>query len=139
MKFERYLTQYDAAILGRLAEQMLRIRDLKFNAGEQLVELISSSILLPATMTKADCVSLFSEVTCSKLGSGETLTIVIVSPEDANQTLAQISVLTPIGLALIGRKLNSTVEVQLPFGQTEIIKILSIRALSSLPAEASAS
>ncbi|TCS36529.1 regulator of nucleoside diphosphate kinase [Paucimonas lemoignei] len=131
MKFERYLTQYDAAILGRLAEQMLRVRELKFNAGEELVDLISSSILLPATVTKPDHVSLFSEVTCSKVGSGETFTVVIVSPEDANQTLAQISILSPIGLALIGRKINSTVEVRLPFGQTETIKIIGIEALST--------
>jgi regulator of nucleoside diphosphate kinase len=137
MKFERYLTQHDAAILGRLAEQMLRVRDLKFNAAEQLVELISGAILLPANVSKKDCVSLFSEVTYCKVGSDETSTVVIVSPQDANQTLAQVSVLAPIGMALIGRKINSTAEVRLPFGQTEFIRILGIQAMTSRPAEAS--
>lgn len=136
MKFERYLTQHDAAILGRLAEQMLRVRDLKFNAGEQLAELISGAILLPAHVSKKDCVCLFSEVTCSRIGAGETFTVVIVGPADANQSLAQISVLAPIGMALIGRKINSTVEVPLPFGQTEFVKILEVRELRSSTAAA---
>jgi regulator of nucleoside diphosphate kinase len=133
MKFERYLTQHDAAILGRLAEQLLRVRDLKLNAGEQLAELISSAILLPANVVKKDCICLFSEVRCSRLGSGETFTVTIVSPEEANQPLAWISVLSPIGMALIGRKINSTIEVQLPFGQTEFIKVLEVGMPASAP------
>jgi regulator of nucleoside diphosphate kinase len=133
MKFERYLTQHDAAILGRLAEQLLRVRDLKLNAGEQLTELISSAILLPADVSKKNCIRLFSEVHCSKLGSGETFTVTIVSPEDANQSMAWISVLSPIGMALIGRKVNSTIEVQLPFCQTEFVKVLGVGVQASTP------
>ncbi len=135
MKFERYLTQRDAAILGRLAEQLLRIRDLKFNTGEKLVELITSSILLPINVQKKDCVTLFSEVTYSRIAADEQHSVMVVCPQDANHALARVSVLAPIGMALIGRKVHSVVEVRLPFGHVEFIKILGVTALSAASQE----
>lgn len=126
MKYERYLTQHDAAILGRLAERLLRERNLKFNPGEQLVDVISNAILLPEHVRKNDCVTLYSRVDYCSLGSEEEHAITIVAPEDANQGLALVSVLAPIGMALIGRKVGSIVELHLPFGQSDFVRILEV-------------
>ncbi len=126
MKTKRYLSQDDAATLSRLAEQLLRVRDVKFNAAENLIELISTSILLPANSRRKDCVSLYSKVTYGKVDTDERHTMMIVCPQDANQDLAQVSILAPIAMALIGAKLNSVVEVQLPFDQVHHLKILEI-------------
>ncbi|WP_019143323.1 GreA/GreB family elongation factor [Noviherbaspirillum massiliense] len=130
MKIERYLTQNDAATLSRLAEELLRLRDVKVNAGEKLIELISGSMLLPENVRRKDCVSLYSEVTYCKIGPDDQHTVTIVCPQDANQTLAHVSILAPIAMALIGRKLRSIVEVELPFGNVQFVKILDIRPLT---------
>lgn len=135
MKIERYLTQDDAAVLSRLAERLMRMRDVKFNAGEQLIELISTSVLLPENVKKKDCVSLYSEVTYCKMDADDQHTLTIVCPQDANQELARVSILAPLAMALLGRKVLSIVEVELPFSQVMFVKILSVRHLASSSAE----
>ncbi len=136
MKIERYLTQDDAATLSKLAEHLMRVRDVKINPGEKLIELISTAILLPENVRRKDCVSLHSEVTYSKIGPDDQQSVVIVCPQDANQALAHVSILAPIAMALIGRKVRSIVEVQLPFDHVQFVKILDVKPLSSMPEEA---
>ncbi|MBS0309021.1 MAG: GreA/GreB family elongation factor [Proteobacteria bacterium] len=131
MKFERYLNQHDAAILGRLAERLLRVRDLKFNPGEQLTDIISNAILLSANTRKNDCVMLGARVDYCTLGSEEEHAVTIVAPEEADQASGMVSVLAPIGMALIGRKVGSVVEIQLPFGQTEFVRIMDVEKAST--------
>lgn len=135
MKIERYLTQHDAALLSKLAEHMLRVRDVKINAGEALIELISSSILLPDNAVRKDCVSLYSQVTYCEVDSEQRYSVVIVAPQDANQTLARVSVLAPFALAVIGRPVGSLVEIHLPFDKVQFVKILEVSELSVEPLE----
>jgi regulator of nucleoside diphosphate kinase len=135
MKIERYLTQDDATVLSKLAERLLRMRDVKFNTGEQLIELISTAMLLPENVKKKDCVSLYSEVTYCKMDADDQHTLTIVCPQDANQTLARVSILAPLAMALLGRKVRSIVEVELPFSQVMFVKILDVRHLSSASIE----
>lgn len=131
MKIERYLTQADATVLSRLAEQLLRVRDVKFNAGEDLIDLLSTAILLPENSERKDCVSLYAEVTYSPVGSDDKQIIVIVCPQDANQALARVSVLAPVALALLGRTVGTVVDVPLPFGQMQTVRVLDVTSLSA--------
>lgn len=126
MKIERYLTQDDAAKLSRLAEQLLRVREVRFNAAESLIELISTSILLPENVQRPDCVSLYSRVKYRHVDSDDVRSIEIVCPHDASDTLARVSILAPLAMALIGRPKNSIVEVHLPFNKVQFIEILDV-------------
>lgn len=135
MQIERYLTQDDATILSKLAERMLRVGDAKFDAGEQLIALLSKAILLPENSPKKNCVSIYSEVTYCEIGRDERKTITIVSPRDANQILARVSVLAPLAMAMIGREVGSIVEVRLLFDQVQFVKILDVTHLSSSPVD----
>jgi regulator of nucleoside diphosphate kinase len=131
MKIERYLTQHDAAVLSKLAEKLLNERQ-KSDAGERLIEIISTAILLPENVRKSNCVSLYSDVTYQRTDGGDNHSIRIVCPQDANQTLARVSVMSPIALAIIGRQVGSLVEVELPFSQVLFVKILDVTDLSSV-------
>ncbi|MFJ7566279.1 GreA/GreB family elongation factor [Herminiimonas sp. NPDC097707] len=135
MKNQRYLTQNDASILSKLAEHLLRLGEVEINAGEELIDIISTSVILPINAPRKDCVSLYSTVSYSPYNSDEKRSITIVCPQDANPQLALISTLTPIGLALIGRKISSTVEVELPSNRVEKIKILDVTPLDSAVGE----
>lgn len=126
MNIERYLTKHDAAVLSRLAEQQLRVRDVRFNAAERLIDLISSSILLPENAERKDCVTLYSRADYRKVGSDERRSLVIVCPQDANEALARVSILAPLALALIGRRRHSIVEVALPFDKVEFVEIMEV-------------
>ncbi|MNK04288.1 nucleoside diphosphate kinase regulator [compost metagenome] len=131
MKNERYLTQNDAATLSRIAEHLLRMGEVEINAGEQLIDIIATSIILPVDVQRKGYVTLYSTVSYSPVESEEVRQLTIVCPQDANPQLALISALTPIGLALIGRKALSTVEVALPSKRVEKLKILDVKPLDS--------
>ncbi|MNR76128.1 nucleoside diphosphate kinase regulator [compost metagenome] len=135
MKNERYLTQNDAATLSRIAEHLLRMGEVEINAGEQLIDIISTSTILPVGVQRKGYVTLYSNVSYTPVGTEDVRTLTIVCPQDANPQLALISALTPIGLALIGRKALSTVEVALPSKRTEKLKIIDITPLDSTMGE----
>ncbi len=126
MKNQRYLTQNDAALLSKLAEHLLRLGETEFNAGEEIVDMIATSTIFPADVQRKDCVSLYSTVTYATLNSDDQRSITIVAPQDANPQLARISALTPIGLALIGRKVTHIATVTLPSNRIEKLKILAV-------------
>lgn len=127
MQTERFLSQEDAVTLSRLAENLLRVRDVKFNFAEKLIELLSASILLPENAQRIDCVKLQSKVTYRVIGSDQCHSILIVCPNDANDLLAQVSILTPLALALIGRPVGSIVEIPMPFGQVRFVEITDVQ------------
>jgi regulator of nucleoside diphosphate kinase len=131
MKNERYLTQNDAATLSRIAEHLLRMGEVEVNAGEQLLDIISTSIILPVDVQRKGYVTLYSTISYSPVGSDEVRKLTIVCPQDANPQLALISALTPIGLALLGRKALTTVEVNLPSNRVEKLKILEVLPLDT--------
>ncbi|ABR90522.1 transcription elongation factor, greA family [Janthinobacterium sp. Marseille] len=135
MKNERYLTQNDAATLSRIAEHLLRMGEVEINAGEQLIDIISTSIILPVDVQRKGYVTLYSTVSYSPVDTEEVRKLTIVCPQDANPQLALISALTPIGLALIGRKALTTVEVALPSKRVEKLKILDVTPLDSTMGE----
>jgi len=126
MNTERYLTREDAALLDKHAERLLRLRDVRFNHGEELVGILSGATVLPENVRREDCVSIHSEVTYSQLAKLDTHSIEIVYPQEANQVFGRVSVLSPIGLALIGRKVSSVVEVNLPSGRVQLLTILAV-------------
>jgi regulator of nucleoside diphosphate kinase len=127
MRFERFLTQADAATLSRLAERLLRVRDVKFNAAERLIELIATSILLPEHAIRSDCVSLLSTVTYRMVGTDAHRTVHIACPLDASDALAHVSILTPLAIALVGRPVGSIVEVALPFSRIQYVEIVDVQ------------
>lgn len=131
MKNQRYLTQNDAAILSKLAEHLLRLDDAEVEVGDEVMDMISTSVILSGDTQRKDCVSLYSTVSYSPANSDEKRSLTLVSPSDANPQLGLISTLTPIGLALIGRKISQTVEVVLPSNRVEKIKILDITPMDS--------
>lgn len=139
MKSKRYLTQYDASILCMLAESLLRLGDIDFNAGEKLLQILSGSVILPEHVRKKDCVSLFSEVTYSSLAPAITESIILVCPPDASCGLARMSVISPIGLALVGHEVNTIVDVAPPTGPYHHIRITDVKSLMTADALPAAS
>jgi len=72
-----------------------------------------------------------STVRYGELPDGETRTIVVVHPAKANAQAGHFSVLSPVGRALLGRKVGSVVQVQLPTGNILRAKILAVTRAAS--------
>lgn len=63
-----------------------------------------------------DRVTLLSKVEFTNLSSGARMTYTIVSPHEMNLEAGKISLKSPIGQALMGKKAGDTVEVNVPSG-----------------------
>lgn len=64
----------------------------------------------------ADAVGLLTKVTMTNLGNNSRMTYTIVSPHEANLREGKISVKSPIGEALLNKKVGDIVEVRVPAG-----------------------
>jgi regulator of nucleoside diphosphate kinase len=125
MKNQRYLDPHNAQCLNQLAEQLLHLDGIEIDAAEQLQEIVVGATMLPVHTIRKDYVTPYSIVTYEPVG-GMPHTIKLVLPKDANPNSAHISVLAPIGLALLGRKRNSLIDVRLPSGRVDKVRILAI-------------
>lgn len=71
-------------------------------------------------------VAMQSEVTFRDDVSGQTRTVTLVFPDEANVDAGKISVLTPIGAALIGLSAGQTIEFQTPAGGWRALTVIRV-------------
>lgn len=75
-----------------------------------------------------DRVSLLSEVEFTNLASNVRMTYTIVSPHEMNLQEGKISCKSPIGMALMGKKVGDVVDVHAPSGVFQLrIENLSVK------------
>jgi regulator of nucleoside diphosphate kinase len=72
-------------------------------------------------------VTMGSEVTFRDDTTGKTRTITLVYPHEADIDSNKVSVLTPIGAALIGLSLSQSIEWQTQSGEWRSLTILAVR------------
>jgi len=58
--------------------------------------------------------------------TGEVRDVVLVYPHEADITLRRVSVLTPVGAALIGLSVGQTIEFRTPGQQTRSLTVLGV-------------
>ncbi len=101
---------------------------LEFKIGKLEIMLSKVKIIAPEDMPKNE-VYILSVVKVFDLGTKETITFTLVSPEEADFEQDKISVTSPIGKALLGKKKNETVEVNVPDGLIKY-KVMEISKIS---------
>ena len=77
---------------------------------------LSRARVVPAGKVPADVVTMNSVVRLRDLDSGETEEYELVYPADADVSLNRISVLAPIGTAILGYRLGDVIEWPVPAG-----------------------
>jgi regulator of nucleoside diphosphate kinase len=87
---------------------------------------IERATILPEAAPCPGLVTMKSSVTFRDDISGQTRAIVLVYPEEADIDAARISILTPIGAALIGLSEGQTIEFQTPTGGWRSLTVLSV-------------
>ena len=85
----------------------------------------NSRVIDPEALPK-DRVSLLSRVEFTNLATNARMTFEIVSPHEMDLDAGKISLKSPIGAALMGKKVGETVEVRVPSG-TLRLRIDSIK------------
>jgi regulator of nucleoside diphosphate kinase len=93
---------------------------------EFLAREIDRAEIIPADRPARDIVTMQSEVTFVDDISGQQRTVTLVYPEDADVDAGKISILTPIGAALIGLSAGQSIEIQTPSGGWRSLTVSAI-------------
>lgn len=124
------MVQRPLLIINRLdAERIERLIDdaeTGLEVAEALeAELERAEILDPEDMP-ADVVSMNSQVEFTDVGKSRRFTRTLVYPHSLATTEEGISVMAPVGAALLGLRVGDTIEWPLPGGQAATLRIESI-------------
>lgn len=91
----------------------------------KLENLLSRVKIIEPEDIPIDEVFILTSVKVKDLKHNEEITFTLVSPEEADFELDKISIVSPLGKALLGKKVNDIVNVEVPAGAIEY-KILEI-------------
>jgi regulator of nucleoside diphosphate kinase len=115
------LTDVDLRQLQSLIEGS-KLRDVR-DAGraEMLEQHLDEADVLPATHIGPDVVTMNSEVLVTDTGSGEAFSFDIVFPRSADVSEGRISVLEPLGMAVLGRSVGDRITWDVPGGMRTLL------------------
>lgn len=108
--------EYDAA---KDAQGLLEMKIAK------LEEIVANARLLDESTIDASQVSVLSKVTIKNKKNGTKMTYTLVSEEEADLKQGKISVGSPIGKGLLGKKVGDSAQITVPAGimEFEIVEI----------------
>lgn len=109
------ITQYDFERLEKLVDR-LRSRDNLPSIANALEEELDRAEILDPHAVPPDVVTMNSEATVRDLGTGDVETLRVVFPAAAAPRKGAISVLAPLGLALLGARAGEDVTWDMPGG-----------------------
>ena len=101
---------------------------------DALVEILTGAPVVPRENLPADRIAINSRVTYREEPAGARRTIVIVHPRESAPSDGRISVLSPVGRSLLGRRTGSSASIAIPGGRALAIRVIEVtqtdRALS---------
>ncbi|PHM62879.1 nucleoside diphosphate kinase regulator [Xenorhabdus ishibashii] len=117
------INELDAERLDALLEQSAFANTSIADALNE--ELDRAEIVAPVDIP-ADVVTMNSEIRFIDLGSNEERVRTLVYPAALQDSTKHLSVMAPLGAALLGLRVNDEIKWKLPNGETTRIKVLEI-------------
>ena len=121
---ELVVSANDAEVIASLAYRPDAAM-LEAGAAHALAEILTEAQLVPHERLPMDRVAMGSRVIYREEPAGACRPVMLVHPEHADSSVGRISVLSPIGRALLGRKVGSMVTASLPGGRQMTLCVLS--------------
>jgi regulator of nucleoside diphosphate kinase len=122
---ERTLTELDHVRLLNLLR-----RDAcadRLHAPRQAIEdLLNASALVPSRAVSPDVVTMYSQVLLQDIQTHQRNTLTLCYPADAEPAAGFVSVLSPVGGALLGLRAGSIARWPTPTGEQRAAEILAI-------------
>lgn len=119
-----YLTHEDVERLFALLESRARVREAgRFEKLE--TELLRAEVVPPEKIP-ADVVTMNSRVVFEDETTGERREVTLVYPWDADIDAGRISILVPVGTALLGLRVGQSIDWQLPSGDKRRYRIIAV-------------
>lgn len=115
-----YLTQEDLDLLSQL---------LDANRGGGLEKLegeLARAVVVPKDRIPKDVVTMHSRVVFENETTGERREVTLVYPREANIDAGKISILVPVGTALLGLRVGQSIDWVLPSGARQRYRVVAV-------------
>jgi regulator of nucleoside diphosphate kinase len=116
-----YVTESDLRRLERLLEVSTRTANV-----DALADELSRAITVSPQEVRRDVVTMNSTVRFRDEATGEESAIALVYPQDADIDDGKVSVLAPVGSALLGLSVGQVIEWPMPTRQTRQLRLVSV-------------
>jgi regulator of nucleoside diphosphate kinase len=117
----------DAAHVESLQRLASAVLDRTPEVADRLLQEIERATVLPSAEIPPHVVNIGSEVTFRDEATGREQTVVLVLPPDADISARRVSVVTPIGAALIGLAEGVSIGWETRDGESRRLTILRVR------------
>ena len=111
-----YITEYDVARLRTLLDTKKRFDKHSRDDLEELETELNRGKLVAPEDVPCNVITMNSKLRLADLDSGEEMTCTLVFPDEADVDQGKISVLAPVGTALLGYSVGDTIEWKVPVG-----------------------
>jgi regulator of nucleoside diphosphate kinase len=111
---EIHLTDLDAARLERSLIEQLRQSPEPAQGTAELEALLDAAAVVPSATIDPNVVTMNSTVVLEERPAGRRLTVTLVYPKDSDPERSRVSVLSPVGRALIGARVGDTIRIVVP-------------------------
>ena len=115
------LTELDAVRLERALMELLKRTDGEPQGAAELESVLDATAIVPSASIDSDVVTMNSTVVLESRPSGERTTLTLVYPKDVDPSQSRVSVMSPVGRALLGARVGDVLKVLVPgHGQREL-------------------
>ena len=128
----RLLTQREASFLSDATEHWLRLRDVEVNLAEVALKLLRAAALRPANCRRQDIASVNWAVEAQFLGTSTSVALTLVPPAAADVRRDRVSMLSALGLAVLGHALGAVAQLPLSNGYTVDARLMALRPCQEL-------
>src|ERR1051325_4936606 len=116
-----YVTELDRQRLGKLIELVgERSRVANHDYVRRLEQELDRAETVAPAEVPADVITMRSKVRLRDLDTGEEMVYTLVFPTEANFDEGKISVLAPVGTAMLGYRVGSRIEWEVPSGRRRL-------------------
>ncbi len=115
-----YITKFDLIRLKELVEVGISFKERDRGYLESLQDELDRAHVVEPTAIPNNVVTMNSQVRLKDMETGEEKSYTLVFPSDADIEKNRISILAPIGTAILGYRTGDTVEWKVPAGTRQV-------------------
>ncbi|MBU7006998.1 nucleoside diphosphate kinase regulator [Phosphitispora fastidiosa] len=120
MNRQIFITEVDKNRLQKLIDEVKEFTPGNKGYLENLERELSRALVVDSKMVPPDVITMNSKVVLKDLESGEEMTYTLVYPADAELLENKVSVMAPIGTAILGYSVGNVIEWEVPGGMVQL-------------------
>jgi regulator of nucleoside diphosphate kinase len=122
---ERTLSELDHVRLLNLLRRVAR-GDVSAPPWRAIEDVLDASDLVPSREVAPDVVTMHSQILLQDTQTGQRNTLTLCYPEQADPAVGRVSVLSPVGIALLGLRVGSVARWVGPSGDEKAVEIVAV-------------